>query len=229
MPETSSSSQSNIRHSSSVAGIFAGISIGLLVGLTTGMSVSPVVGIVLGALSTGLLALLGLAKQPQDAGASTRVAMFGLTCAVSILAGVEIRTHSLLSPSPQQEIAEWTSAGFDMDLAQRLVIYEHTGEMIGDSSGAPDGAADRHTSTTGTRSHSNPAVASTLFAYQLASACEDLSSDTLRSLQSQYDGFAAQKGALKKFAEAVKAMSTNPSESNQQTVLDTALELRCRK
>jgi hypothetical protein len=84
----------------------AGVAIGLLVGLIAGLSISPVVGMILGALSTSLLILLGF-KESKDATASIahaiRVLGFGLSCSIALIAGILLRTHAVLSPSLSEQ------------------------------------------------------------------------------------------------------------------------------
>jgi hypothetical protein len=80
----------------------AGAGIGTLLGLIMGLSASPVVSTVLGALSGGLLVLLGLASRPDGAGESKgelRVLGFGFFCSVFLVVGIFLRTHDVLAPS----------------------------------------------------------------------------------------------------------------------------------
>lgn len=80
----------------------SGAAIGLVVGLIAGLSISPVTQTLLGALSAGLLVLLGF-KAP-DTGSSgnphaLRTLGFGTFCSLALIIGIGLRTHSVLSPS----------------------------------------------------------------------------------------------------------------------------------
>jgi hypothetical protein len=84
----------------------AGAALGLLVGLIAGLSISPVTSTVLGALSAGLLILLGF-KESKDGVHSgnhgLRVLGFGVFCSISLVAGISLRTHQTLSPSLEKQ------------------------------------------------------------------------------------------------------------------------------
>lgn len=82
-------------------GLAAGSAIGLVVGLIAGLSISPVTSTILGALSASVLILLGLksSKGSQDSQHhDVRVLGFGLFCSISLLVGIGLRTHQILSP-----------------------------------------------------------------------------------------------------------------------------------
>jgi hypothetical protein len=92
----------------------AGAAIGLLVGLIAGLSISPVTSTILGALSTGLLVLLGF-KESQEttysASHAFRVLGFGLFCSLALIAGISLRTHQVLSPSLARQKQQLTDIG----------------------------------------------------------------------------------------------------------------------
>lgn len=80
----------------------AGGAIGLLVGLIAGLSVSPVTSTILGALSAGLLVLLGFKDSKggdNSQGHALKVLGFGLFCSIALVLGISLRTHQVLSPS----------------------------------------------------------------------------------------------------------------------------------
>jgi hypothetical protein len=82
-------------------GFAAGSSIGLVVGLIAGLSISPVTSTILGALSASLLILLGLKRSKGSQGSQSqdvKVLGFGLFCSISLLVGIGLRTHQVLSP-----------------------------------------------------------------------------------------------------------------------------------
>jgi hypothetical protein len=93
-------------------GLAAGSAIGLVVGLIAGLSISPVTSTILGALSASLLILLGLksSKGGQDSQShDARVLGFGLLCSISLLVGIGLRTHQILSPPIEAQKDRLTS------------------------------------------------------------------------------------------------------------------------
>lgn len=108
--------------------IFGGAGLGILIGLLIGMSTTGTVGLVIGALSTILVVLLGF-KEKGDSGVHAwRVGSFGLFCAIAILAGVYFRAHNTFAPSVDSEIRKWTSEGqFSQEEAKTLFLYERFG------------------------------------------------------------------------------------------------------
>jgi hypothetical protein len=95
-----------------ILGLAAGSAIGLVVGLIAGLSISPVTSTILGALSASLLILLGLksSKGGQDPrNHDARVLGFGLLCSVSLIVGISLRTHQILSPPIEAQKDRLTS------------------------------------------------------------------------------------------------------------------------
>jgi len=93
-------------------GLATGSAIGLVVGLIAGLSISPVTSTILGALSASLLILLGLksSKGSQDSqNHDVRVLGFGLFCSISLLVGIGLRTHQILSPPIEAQKDRLTS------------------------------------------------------------------------------------------------------------------------
>ena len=93
-------------------GLAAGSAIGLVVGLIAGLSISPVTSTILGALSASLLILLGLKSSngSQDSqNHDARVLGFGLFCSISLLVGIGLRTHQILSPPIEAQKDSLTS------------------------------------------------------------------------------------------------------------------------
>ncbi|SRR5258707_10121573 len=112
--------------------IFAGAGLGILTGLLVGLSSSPVVASVVGALAAGIVTLLGLvqsdgSKKLFAPGAPARLGTFGLACALGTLLGLYVRTHDLLSPTPQQQIASLVKAGFDKEQAKQWLLAKQFG------------------------------------------------------------------------------------------------------
>jgi len=192
--------------------VCAGSGIGMVVGLIMGLAASPVVGTVLGALSAGLLALLGLAKDKLNVTDSFRVAAFGISCVIAILLGITIRTHSWLSPDPSKEIERWTAAKFTAEQARQVVLYERAGILQKDwnvSAKAQTGALS----------------SSFLFATPGADDCGYLSSERYPQVSEQLGAFTQKGGEFAKMAQVVQQLP----EASKRTVLDAALALRCGK
>lgn len=104
-----------------VSSVSLGIGLGLLTGVMIGMSISPVVGQVLGllvpvGLSAGVLFANGNATSvdcyEQHHHRLLVAVFFVWFCLFGLFGGVYVRTHSILSPSPQpgheQGQHEWT-------------------------------------------------------------------------------------------------------------------------
>jgi len=104
----------------------AGSSIGLLVGLIAGLSISPVTSTILGALSTGLLILLGFKESKEGVQTERhmlRVLGFGLFCSVFLLVGINLRTRQVLSPPLEKQKQRLKDADIftDADIEQILL------------------------------------------------------------------------------------------------------------
>jgi hypothetical protein len=122
----------------------AGGAIGLLLGLLVGLSSSHVVATVVGAVSGGLLILLGLTPSGKGATPTTdpstgwRLTGFGIVCALSLLLSVWIRAHHLLTPPIKNQVKELTDVGYSPDDARAWVAYVDSGVLMGGASVAPD-------------------------------------------------------------------------------------------
>ena len=114
-----------------MATIVAGASAGLLLGVLVGLSSSPVVGTVVGALATLGAAfltnkdLIALESEPRHARLSALrrwgTASLCVACLAGVFLGLVIRTRDLLSPTPAQQVARWTRAGFPPIQARAIV------------------------------------------------------------------------------------------------------------
>jgi hypothetical protein len=116
---------------------------GLLLGFLVGLSSSPVVASVVGAVSGGLLILLGLtsgkASTPaSDPAIAWRITGFGILCTCSLLSGLWIRTQHVFTPPVKDQIKELTDAGFSPDDAHAWVAYTNSGLLIGSNLVAPE-------------------------------------------------------------------------------------------
>ncbi|WP_026449952.1 hypothetical protein [Aequorivita capsosiphonis] len=108
--------------------IFGGAGLGILIGLLIGMSTSGTVGLVIGALASVLLVLLGF-KEKGDSNLQTlRVGSFGFFCSLAILTGLFFRANNSFTPSVKSEIEKWTSDSlFSLNEAKTYVLYERFG------------------------------------------------------------------------------------------------------
>ncbi len=108
-----------------------GAALGVLLGLLVGLSASEVVAGVI----TGLVGLLGTvlglrsetAAGPIPGGNGARVGGFAIAMAAALLAGILVRTHGLLEPSPADRAALWIDAGLSPADAAALVAFNRTG------------------------------------------------------------------------------------------------------
>lgn len=108
--------------------IFGGAGLGILIGLLIGLSTSSVVGVVIGAISSILLVLLGF-KEKGDSNVQTlRVGSFGLFCAGAILLGLYFRVNNSFTPSIKSDVDRWTSDSiFSVNEAKQFIVYERFG------------------------------------------------------------------------------------------------------
>jgi hypothetical protein len=120
--------------------IVSGIFVGALTGVIIGLSISHVVGILVGAITALLSAYFGL----KDLGSGVQprydvIGFFSGTCLIGIFLGLYMRTHDSLSPSIKDEVKVWTDAGFDSNMARKIVLLEKTGLSIGGRDSSGDG------------------------------------------------------------------------------------------
>lgn len=104
--------------------IFSGVGIGVMVGLLLGLSLSPIVGVFIGAVGTGLAALLGLNDAHFSAAKGLRIGSFGLALVLSAPISIYLRAHNVLGSGPPSlavRKAELLAAGFDSTRALDLL------------------------------------------------------------------------------------------------------------
>ena len=125
--------------------LFAGTGLGLLVGLLLGLSSSPVVSVVVGALATGMVTLLGFGGKDgtfvYTGGSAIRLGSFGLACATAVLLGLCTRTYDWASPSIAQQVAKVQQAGYSADEARRWVASRNVGTALNSNQGRSDGSS----------------------------------------------------------------------------------------
>ncbi|VAW87964.1 hypothetical protein MNBD_GAMMA17-1208 [hydrothermal vent metagenome] len=115
-----------------ILSFYGGAGIGLLFGIIMGTSTTPTVGLVLGALTAVLAAILGLNDKHFTNAKAVRIGSFGLACVVGAYAGLYVRSHNLLSPSPETMKAQYIQLGFSEAQALELILYKEFGATASD-------------------------------------------------------------------------------------------------
>ncbi|WCT14712.1 hypothetical protein [Mucilaginibacter jinjuensis] len=115
--------------------IFSGSALGLLTGLIIGLSISQVVGIVLGALTSLLTLFFGLKPDTPNSADNklnySLIGIFSFSCFISIILGIYIRTHNLLSPTLKEKVNQWHQAGYSKTQALNIAAFQEAGIVIG--------------------------------------------------------------------------------------------------
>ncbi|MEO8725320.1 MAG: hypothetical protein ABI383_04285 [Acidobacteriaceae bacterium] len=198
-------------------GWLPGAAVGLLLGISAGLSSVPVIAAIIAALTAGLLVLLGVknakdAPQPNDdsydrSGVGVRVAGFALVCTLALIAGVAIRAHDWLAPSPLKMQQKWTSAGFSDADAHAIVLYQKLGLMYPRSPAASTDAAAAPL-VEAKDSKGAGAGSSLLFAGG-QTECAFLNRSQYRSTDAMLESMSLQDAKLQSLAKTVAAL---PSE-----------------
>lgn len=120
--------------------VFSGASVGLMTGVLLALSVSPVVGIFISALGTGLGVLLGLSDSHFSKAKGMRIGALGLSLLVGVASGIYVRTHALLSPSLEEQQAEYIKLGYSKAETLRLLEGRIVGSVPALAAESPKGA-----------------------------------------------------------------------------------------
>ena len=112
---------------SNAIAIYSGSGIGLLIGVLMGLAVSPTVGVIIGALASILAVLLGLNDTQFSNAKAVRIGSFGFACVLGAFLGIFVRTHNLLSPSPQALLQTYTKLGFSEPEVRDFIAYKEFG------------------------------------------------------------------------------------------------------
>jgi hypothetical protein len=194
----------------------AGAALGLLLGLLIGLSASEVVAGVATGLVGLLAALLGLRSEDAagvlPGGNSARVAGFGVAMAAAVLAGVAIRTHGLLEPSPAASAERWVRAGLSTQDAAALVVFERTGLLPESRSVA---TASRSAAGTGA-----------LFSEESLGACDALLSRSYPTSAALESALVAEGGA---WADLAAGLRPGIDETARRERLQGAVEALCHQ
>jgi hypothetical protein len=178
-----------------------------------------VIAVVVGAISGGLLILLGLqrgASQGNVNGAMmARVAAFGIVCTIALILGVLARSYDVLAPSAQRLAQGWKDAGFSPDRAHDIALYQKVGLSFARSDGKEELVAHRE-SAAGTQS-------SNLFASAGTSVCPYFDRHNYGTTDDMLNAMKLQGGALEKFAKSVE----NLAPAQRDELVDATGGLLC--
>ena len=118
--------------------VFSGAGIGLMVGVLLALSASPTVGIFIGALGSGLAALLGLNDSSFSQAKGLRIGSLGFAVLVGLGIGLYARTHDSLAPSLETQRQEYVALGFTDREALDILRARRLGAPL-QVGGAPGG------------------------------------------------------------------------------------------
>jgi hypothetical protein len=212
---------------STIGSAIAGAAVGMLVGIAAGLSSAPVIAVVVGAVSAGLLILLGLKKAdppPADPSAASandhavaRIAAFGIVCTASLLIGVVLRSHDLLAPPAKAVEQTWKDAGFSDEQARQIALYQKVGLRFGTGDGKDGGLVESRPGTAGSGS-------TLLFATRAAEPCTYFNRKNYATTDYMLQAMELQGGDLKNFATAARTIR---GSTQRDQVIDAAGALLC--
>ena len=191
----------------------AGIGLGMAVGVFVGMSTSAVVAVVVSALAAVLAAFFGLSAGSGQGARVLRIASFGFACPLAVLLGLGIRSHSWLAPSIDDQIKEWTRAGYNPEQARNFVAFRQLG-LVPQGFKATDlpkpvnGLFSSHSDT------SDPILAE----------CGRLTPSRFSNPDEQINAMRSAGDAWKVLADSVAEVDS----AHRESVIDAAYKLVCR-
>lgn len=201
--------------------VFAGSGIGVLIGVLMGLAVSPTVGIIIGALASSLALILGLNDQHFSRSKALRIGCFGFACVLAAPLGIYVRTHSLLVPSLEEQLSQYTSVGFSEEEARAFVQHTRFGIVSPDWKMAQGGAV----ATPAGKAAPGPvaplaqaAMAGVLFSADVDySSCDDLANTTAElDVDDVVGNFRFTGGFWEDLADAVEGL---PREARSPALL----------
>jgi hypothetical protein len=203
--------------------LFAGTGLGLLVGILVGLSSSPVVSAVVGALTAGMVTLLGFTRATKEGGpilspegSVFRLGSFGVACAIAVGLGLYIRTHNLASPSIADQVAEVQKGGYTPEEARRWVAYKNVGTVLTSSAPGSNGPAQ---SGNGTAS----VAGSVLFSGSNAGECQHFDTTKFKDAKEQLYALRQLGDRYAEYAEKISTLDA----AQQKQVLDSLRLLFC--
>jgi hypothetical protein len=203
--------------------LFAGVGLGLLVGVLVGLSSSPVVAVVVGALASGMVTLLGFVRSAKDGepsyseGSVFRLGGFGVACAAAVLLGLSVRTHNWVSPSIAQQVSEVHKAGYSDQEARRWVAYKNVGAIL--ESGSSSGSSSPSTPVHG----SEPVAGSVLFSGADSGECQHFDTSRYKNAPEHLYSLRQLGGKYAGYAEKISTLDA----TQQKTVLESLRLLFC--
>ncbi|MER9867198.1 hypothetical protein NKJ35_08300 [Mesorhizobium sp. M0136] len=132
----------SVSPSSTTIDVISGISLGFLTGLLVGLTTASVTSSVISSLLALVVAIVGLSKDSNvlfSTNNSIRLSSFAFAAIISVLLGLYMRTHDLLSPSPAQLYNELKLASYSDDDARSLVRFKIFGILPSDAKAADPG------------------------------------------------------------------------------------------
>jgi hypothetical protein len=214
--------------------VISGIALGSLVGLLVGLSTSPVVGAVISGLVALLATYLGLngsalPKKPGERAKSlsevsrshVRIACFSAGAIIGVLLGVVLRTHDALGISKADRLKEWRNLGLSDHEARHLVVLGELGLVpktwppSSDSTPidvSPDGKENRRTRVT------------ELYG-ATADECRQLRPDQFSSPAETVNAWKLQGGKWAEAGNVVASTSPETQASAAQAIWDLACKL----
>ncbi|TIX87691.1 hypothetical protein [Rhizobium sp. P44RR-XXIV] len=182
-----------IRIADVVTGLVLGALTGIIVGLTTASVVVTVLSSVL-AIATAFVGLAGDTKLTAVTVNHARVASFAVAMIFTLLGGMWIRTHDLLSPNPKEIYDQLVTANVKPDDAADLVVFAKFGLLPKDKSAA----------------NSDPAnvtkrIQSSLFA-DTPRWCDDFRRRQGQPVDDQIEWLAGQGGTYAELAARIKKL-----------------------
>lgn len=190
---------------------YSGSGIGLAIGVMMGLAVSPTVGVIIGTLAAALAVLLGLNDGLFSNNKAIRVGSFGFALVIGGFLGIFLRTHNLLSPSPQELMTSYLALGYDKPMALDLVAYKEFGiinkqwkladTQITTSTGSSE-EDGKSTTTTVSGNLTRSAHASVFFSAEVElSSCSNLEDMEELEVRELVNNFVKEKGAWREMAE----------------------------
>lgn len=194
--------------------IYGASGIGAVLGLFIGMSVSSTVGIIIGSLSSLLVALLGFKNNADGQLHSLSIGTFGFSCILFCLLGVFFRVNNVFEPSVSSEIKKWTADSiFTQSEAKRYIVYDRLGII-------PEGKQIN------TQKEAKNQISGLYSAEVLSDDCEDINRYKDFPIEDELKAYRSKGGIWKRVADSV---SIKIAPSDQKKVLHLIKNCLCNE
>lgn len=191
--------------------MFASTCLGLLVGTLIGLSIHAAAGAALAALLALLGGFLGLTKTDQRHEDALKMASFSIATLVALLLSVYARTHELLSPNYEAELASLQRRHLLSEReAHALLIYERFGILPRGLAPADAGATKQST---------------VLFSTPQRTDCANLQSQLFTFPKERINAMRALGGPWSSLA----ATASQQKQADQKAVLDAGFDRLCNQ